>query len=110
MPPSFAAASASLLTRAWLWAVTIRSVSLSDFRSHHELGIGLHGHLDAGGVRRGGQPVLGVGDHHPDDLDAVFSQHVERRHAEMAGADEGNPHDGVPSLGQAVKGSPRLRR
>ena len=75
--------------------------TLSDFRSRHELGIGLDGHLDAGGARGGGQPVIGVGNHHPDDLDAVFSQHVERRHAEVTGADKGDAHDDIPSLGQA---------
>jgi hypothetical protein len=31
-------------------------------------------------------------DHDPGDLDAVLAQHIEGRHAEMAGADEGNPH------------------
>ena len=41
---------------------------------------------------RRGQPVLGVGDHDADDIDAVLAQHIQGRHAEMAGADEGNPH------------------
>ena len=92
MPPSFAAASASLPMRAWLCAVTIRSVSGAISDADHELGIGLHGDLDSGGPGSSGQPVLGVGHHDPGDLDAVFAQHVQGRHAEMAGADKGDPH------------------
>ena len=65
-----------------------------DFGGDHELGIGLHDDFDPGGTRRGGKPVFGVGDHHPDDLDAMLPQHLEGRHAEMAGADQGNPHCG----------------
>ena len=60
MPPSFAAASASWLMRAWLCAVTIRSVSGAISEADDELGIGLHDDLDPGGLGRGGQPVFGV--------------------------------------------------
>ena len=66
-----------------------------DLGGHHELGIGLHHDLDPGGAGGGGQAVFGVGDHDPDDVDAVLAQHVQCRHAEMAGADQGNPHGGV---------------
>jgi len=65
-----------------------------DLGGRHQFGIGLHRHLDTGGLGCGGQPVIAVVDHHPDDIDAAFAQHVQGRHAEMAGADEGNPHGG----------------
>ncbi len=68
--------------------------TVGDFRGDHELGIGLHRDLDSGGPGRRGKPVVGVGHHDPDDVHAVLAQHVESRHAEMAGADEGDPHGG----------------
>jgi hypothetical protein len=42
------------------------------------------------------KPVVGVGYHDPDDIDAVLAQHVQCRHAEMTGTDEGDPHGGCP--------------
>ena len=65
MPPSLAAASASLPIRAWLCAVTIRSVLGRDLGGDDQLGIGLHHDLDAGGLGGRGKPVLGVGHHDP---------------------------------------------
>ena len=63
-----------------------------DFTGHHEPWIGLHDDFDPRSPCRGGKPVLAIGHHHPGDLDPMVSQHVECRHAEMAGADEGNAH------------------
>ena len=71
----------------------------SDFRRGDEFGIRLHRHVDTSGLRRGCQPVLRVMNDDPGDLDPVFAQHVEGRYAEMAGADEGDPHVFYPSLG-----------
>ena len=68
-----------------------------DLGSHDQLRIGLHHDLDAGGLGGRRQPVLGVVHHHPGDLDAMRLQHVQRRHAEMTGADKGDPH-GLPFL------------
>ena len=41
----------------------------------------------------GGKPVVGFGDDHTSDRDALLAQHVQGRHAEMAGADESDPHN-----------------
>ena len=98
MPPSLAAASASRVTRAWLWAVTIRSVSGAISEADDALRIGLHHDLDSGGPRGGGQPVLAVVDDDAGDIDPVLAQRVECRHAEMAGTDQGDPHVFRPSL------------
>jgi hypothetical protein len=70
-----------------------------DLRSGHEPGFGLHDNLDPGGLRRSREPVLGIGHDDPDDVDTMLAQHIESRHAEMAGADEGNPHGGPVRLG-----------
>ena len=94
MPPSFAAARASLLVPG----VAVRGYdqvsAAGDFRRDDELRIGLHGDFDARGSGGGGEPVVGLGDHHPDDVHAALAQHVQGRHAEMSGSfDKGNPHD-----------------
>src|SRR5580698_3889169 len=63
-----------------------------DFGSDHEFRIGLHNHLNTGCARGRGKPVFSVYNDHPDDVDAVLTQHLQGRHAEMARADKGNPH------------------
>src|SRR5262249_35808532 len=63
--------------------------------SHHEPGIGLHHNLDACSLRSSRKTILAVMDHDARDLDAVLAQHIESHTAKMAGADEGNPHDGI---------------
>jgi hypothetical protein len=68
----------------------------SYFRSHDKFRVHLNGNFNAGGAGRGGEPVFGVRNHHPDDVDAAPAQHLQGRHAEMAGADKGDPH-GVSS-------------
>src|SRR4051794_37320920 len=72
--------------------------SLGDFPSNNELWVGLHHHLDAGGFGGGGEAILGIGDHHPGDVDAVLAQHVKGGHAKVAGADESDPHEGSVRL------------
>ncbi len=92
--------------------------TIGDFRGDHQPGIGLHGDLDAGSTGGRGKPVFAVGDDDPDDLDAVLAQHVECRHAEMARADQGNPHIGLsvtseasqPSIARRKQVSPRPPR
>ena len=64
----------------------------SDFGSPNDLRISLHGDFDPGGSGGGSEPVLRVGHDDAGDFHAVLPQHVQRRHAEMAGADEGDPH------------------
>ena len=49
-------------------------------------------HLDAGGTRRGGKPILGIGNDHPRYFNIALSQHLQRCDAEVAGADERNSH------------------
>jgi len=66
--------------------------AVGDLGSHDKLGIGLHSDFDTGGAGRCGEPVFGVGNHDACDVDTVLPQHVQRGHAEMAGADEGDPH------------------
>jgi len=66
--------------------------AVGDLGSHDEPWIGLHSDFDTGGAGRCGEPVFGVGNHDACDFDTVLPQHVQRRHAEMAGADEGDPH------------------
>ena len=68
--------------------------TLGDFLGHHEPGLGLHHDLDPGGLGCRRQAVFGIGHHDPDDVDPMLAQHVEGGHAEMAGADKGNPHGG----------------
>jgi hypothetical protein len=63
-----------------------------DLPGDHEFRIGLHRDRDSGVAGRGREPVLGVSDDDASDFDAVLAQHVQCRHAEMAGADQGNPH------------------
>ena len=98
MPPSLAAASASLRDAGMAVGGHDQVGIGRDLRRDDEFGIGLHHDLDSGGLGRGGQPVFAVVDDDPCDLDPVLAQHVEGRHAEMAGADEGNPHLFCPSL------------
>jgi hypothetical protein len=76
--------------------------TISDLRGDYQLVIGLHDDLDSGGTGRRGKPVFGVGHDDPDDLDAMPPQHIKCRHAEMAGADEGNPHVGYSVMNQEV--------
>ena len=66
--------------------------AVGDLGSRDQLRIGLHSDFDTGGAGRCGEPVFGVGNHDACDFDTVFSQHVQRGHAEVAGADEGDPH------------------
>jgi len=100
MPPSLAAASASLLTRAWLCAVTIRSVFAAISDAGDDFRVGLYHHLDTGGSGGCRQPVFTVVNDDPRDVDAAFAQHIESRHAEMAGADEGDPHKFKSVIGE----------
>ncbi len=79
-------------------------------RGSSEPGIGLYGDLDLGGTGRRGKPVFGVGHDDPDDFDAVLAQHVECRHAEMAGSDQGNPHDVLSVTSEACPPSITRRR
>jgi hypothetical protein len=76
--------------------------TISDLRGDYQLVIGLHDDLDFRGTGRRGKPVFGVGHDDPDDLDAMPPQHIKCRHAEMAGADEGNPHVGYSVMSQEV--------
>src|ERR1700720_3284880 len=75
---------------------------VADLRTRNELGTGLHDDPDPRSPRSRRQPVFGIGHHDPGDLDTVLAQHIQCRHAEVAGADEGNPHDIVPSWGSFV--------
>ena len=75
-------------------------------------GIGLHDHLDPGGLG-GPRPPAGLrrrADHDPDDVDPMLAQHVQGGHAEMAGADEGDPHGGCSVLSRANLGPSITRR
>src|SRR5205085_6089017 len=67
---------------------------VGDLRRNHELGIGLHDDLDPRGTRGRREAVFGIGHHHPHDIHTLLAQHVQGCHAEMPGADEGNPHGG----------------
>ncbi len=69
-----------------------------DFRRDDEFRVGLHHDLDPGGARGRGETILAVVDDDANDIDAALAQHVECRHAEMAGTDQGNPHMFRPSL------------
>ena len=73
-----------------------------DLGRDDELRIGLYHDLDAGGPRRGGEPVLAVVDDDADDIDPVLAQGIECRHAEMAGADQGDSHLFCPSFVRPV--------
>src|ERR1700753_3020434 len=112
MPQSLAPASASLLIRAWLCAVRIRSVFGAISEATTSFGLActttsIPAALAAAAsrssascphplaprrVRGGGEPILGVVHHDPDDVDLVLPEHVQGRHAKMAGADKGDPH------------------
>lgn len=72
-----------------------------DLGGHHQLGIGLHHHVDAGGLGGRGEAVIRIGHHHPHDPNAVLAKHVQGGHAEMAGADEGNAHGCLIRLADA---------
>jgi len=63
-----------------------------DFRGGDDFRIGLHDDLDSGGLGCRRQPVFAVVNHDSDNVDAALAQHIEGRHAEMAGADEGDSH------------------
>ena len=73
-----------------------------DLRGGHEFRVGLHHDLDAGGLRRGRQPVLAIVNDDADDIDAVLAQHIECCHAEMAGTDQGDPHVFRPSFVRSI--------
>ena len=94
MPPSFAAASASLADAGVAVRGHDQVGTLGDLPGHHEPGLGLHHRLDPGGLGGCRQAVVGIGHHDPDNVDPMLAQHVEGGHAEMARADEGNPHGG----------------
>ncbi len=63
-----------------------------DFRGGHDLRIGLHGDLDIRLAGRGRQAIIAIVHHDARDAKTVLMQHVENDHAEMAGADERDPH------------------
>ena len=69
-----------------------------DFGGDHEFRVGLHSDLDTRGLGRGGQPVFAVVNDDAHDIDPVLAQHVEGRHAEVAGTDKRNPHVLCPWL------------
>ena len=60
--------------------------------SRDEPGVGLNNNLDSGGLGGAHQSILCVMHDDPGDIDSVLPQHVQGRHAEMAGADKGDPH------------------
>ena len=64
-----------------------------DFTGDDKFRIGLHDHLDTGVAGRSSQPIFGIGNDHPHHIHLVLTQHLQGRPAEMAGADEGDPHD-----------------
>jgi hypothetical protein len=68
--------------------------AIGDLRGHDQFGIGLHGNFDTSGTGRRSEAVFAVGHDDPYNVDTAFAQHVQCGHAEMAGADEGNPHGG----------------
>ena len=72
-----------------------------DFGGNDKFWIGLHDDVDPGRFRGGGEAVFTICHDDPRDLDPVLAQHVERGRTEMAGADEGNPHD-LPSVASAT--------
>ena len=90
MPPRRDRASASLLTRAWLCAATIRSVAFRDRVGRDQLRIVEDLDLEPGARGRQREPVVGGRDEDAGDLDAFFEQTRERRRAEIARADQGD--------------------
>jgi hypothetical protein len=69
----------------------------SDFGSRDQFGIGLHHDLDRGRAGSRGEAIFAVSHDHSGDVDLVLPEHVQSCHAEVAGADEGDPH-GLPSV------------
>jgi hypothetical protein len=74
--------------------------AIGNFRGRDQLGVGLHGDLDTGGTGGRSEPVVGIRHNHPDDVDSVLPQHIQGRHTEMTGADEGDPHGGCSVTGE----------
>src|SRR6185437_4786455 len=60
--------------------------------SFDQFGIGLHDDFDAGGAGGCREAVFAIMHNDPCDFDPMVPEHVEGRYAEMARADEGDPH------------------
>ena len=69
-----------------------------DFRGRRPVWVGLHDDLDSASLAAAANRSSPSCNDDPGDIDAVLPQHVECRHAEMAGADQGDPHECCPWL------------
>src|ERR1700743_357966 len=100
MPPNRALSRASWLTRAWLCAVTIRSVPSGISEATTSFGSACTVTLIPAARAAAPSRSSGAAPPTPPDFGPVLAQHVQGRHAEMAGADESDPHNVSSVLSQ----------